>query len=244
MQQEPRAEPLLAAQTVRDQLRQRLRTDAEFIAFVLDHFPTVHQRLSDGMDRLAKENLLLAMIDTSVILTTLHSMQSTALWAAPPAAHIPTYKGTVGVTDVISSRRRISALAVGLFAGLFVVSGLLSVATWPQWHLQPSDRLTAFPATIPARNLSSQADDRSPSMSDADMGHAYLMVMTPQNGGKNKDPKVTRAHATSPNTSTTTTQPSASPNPRQLPPAKSSPTREPTTRELLDQFEKKHAFDD
>lgn len=56
---------------VREKLYKLFRTDADFVAFILDYFPNVYQRLSDGMDRLAKENLLLAIIEPSSMLEAL-----------------------------------------------------------------------------------------------------------------------------------------------------------------------------
>lgn len=44
-------------------LDKSLRTDADFMAFCLDYFPSVHRRFAAGMDRMQKENLLLDLID-------------------------------------------------------------------------------------------------------------------------------------------------------------------------------------
>lgn len=51
----------LSIATIRVQLRKALPLDADFNSFVLDYFPDIYYRLSDGMDRLAKENLLLSI---------------------------------------------------------------------------------------------------------------------------------------------------------------------------------------
>ena len=52
---------------VREQLRSVFRTDADFVAFVLDHFPEAYQRMGDGMDRVSKENLLIAIVSPDAI---------------------------------------------------------------------------------------------------------------------------------------------------------------------------------
>ncbi len=48
-----------------------LRTSSDFDAFCLDHFQDVARRFSEGMTRLARENLLLQIVDTEVILAAL-----------------------------------------------------------------------------------------------------------------------------------------------------------------------------
>ncbi len=53
------------------QLRERIdtlfRTNADFDAFCIDEFPTVNRRFSAGMDRVEKINLLLTLIDETLI---------------------------------------------------------------------------------------------------------------------------------------------------------------------------------
>lgn len=44
---------------LRQLLADLLRSDTDFEAFCLDHFPDVYQRFGNGMERLQKENLLL-----------------------------------------------------------------------------------------------------------------------------------------------------------------------------------------
>lgn len=46
---------------LRKLLQAMLRTDVDFEGFCLDYFPSVHQRFSNGMDRVAKLNLLLTL---------------------------------------------------------------------------------------------------------------------------------------------------------------------------------------
>ena len=49
----------LEPQTLRRLLAELLRSDPDFDAFCLDHFPDVHRRFASGMERTQKENLLL-----------------------------------------------------------------------------------------------------------------------------------------------------------------------------------------
>ena len=52
---------------LRQQLQATFRTDSDFAAFVQDHFSAVHQRFAGGMDRVARVNLLLEMIESDAI---------------------------------------------------------------------------------------------------------------------------------------------------------------------------------
>ena len=57
--------------SVRKLLMHHLRTDSQLDAFCLDYFPEVYRLFSNGMDQVAKYNLLLAQIDPSIILETM-----------------------------------------------------------------------------------------------------------------------------------------------------------------------------
>lgn len=59
---------------LRTLLELALETDSDLDAFCLDFFPTVHKRISNGMDRLAKVNLLLDLGESTSILTTLRKV--------------------------------------------------------------------------------------------------------------------------------------------------------------------------
>lgn len=54
-------------ENVRQRLRSELLTDEDFDAFCIDYFPGVAQRLSSGLNRVQKENLLLQMISPALI---------------------------------------------------------------------------------------------------------------------------------------------------------------------------------
>lgn len=56
---------------LRKLLQATLRTDGDFEGFCLDYFPSVHLRFSNGMDRVAKLNLLLALEKGSAIVSAL-----------------------------------------------------------------------------------------------------------------------------------------------------------------------------
>lgn len=59
--------PAVSRQRVREQLAERLSTVEELDAFCLDYFPEVKRRFTGGMDRLARENLLLEMQDSAEV---------------------------------------------------------------------------------------------------------------------------------------------------------------------------------
>ena len=48
---------------IRNKLTQTFATDADFNAFIIDHFPQVHRRYTSGMDRVERVNLLLQLIE-------------------------------------------------------------------------------------------------------------------------------------------------------------------------------------
>lgn len=54
-------------ENVRQRLRSELLTDEDFDAFCIDYFPVVAQRLSGGLNRVQKENLLLQLISPAQI---------------------------------------------------------------------------------------------------------------------------------------------------------------------------------
>jgi hypothetical protein len=56
-------------------LKSALPLDTDLEAFCLDFFPQVHRRFGSGMERLAKENLLLSLIDTAEIVRRLQEWQ-------------------------------------------------------------------------------------------------------------------------------------------------------------------------
>lgn len=58
--------------TLRSMLDQALRTDADFDAFVIDHFPAVKKRFSGEMSRTSKVNLLFECVETGEIATQLY----------------------------------------------------------------------------------------------------------------------------------------------------------------------------
>ena len=59
--------PAVPRQRVREQLAERLPTVEELDAFCLDCFPKVKRRFTGGMDRLARENLLLEIEDSAEV---------------------------------------------------------------------------------------------------------------------------------------------------------------------------------
>ena len=65
--------------SLRKLLHEILRTDPEFDAFCLDRFPPVFRRFSAGLDRIAKQTLLLQCESTADILTCLRKDYAAAV---------------------------------------------------------------------------------------------------------------------------------------------------------------------
>jgi hypothetical protein len=64
---------------LRRMLSQILRSSSDLEAFCLDHFTEVHDRFTDGMDRVARFNLLLSRVDGPAILAALRVAHPEAL---------------------------------------------------------------------------------------------------------------------------------------------------------------------
>lgn len=68
--------PLPDPASVRARLSHLLRTDSDFTAFCLDRFPSVQRRFADGMERVAKCNLLLQLVDPVRVSAELDAWQA------------------------------------------------------------------------------------------------------------------------------------------------------------------------
>lgn len=80
---------LVTRSRLRELLQEVLRTEADFGAFVLDYFPSVHVRFVGGMDRLSRTNLLLECVDVDDIVRLLiayHPAVAQRIGAAEPTA--------------------------------------------------------------------------------------------------------------------------------------------------------------
>ncbi len=94
-------------------LQDVLRTEADFGAFVLDHFPSVHVCLVGGMDRLSRTNLLRECADVDDLVRLLiasHPAVATRIGAAEPTTS-QDHSGlasaiVVGSTTTLASRGR------------------------------------------------------------------------------------------------------------------------------------------
>jgi len=62
-----------ASQRLRELLLHVLRTDADFVAFVMDLEPAVAQHFTDGQDRVQRTNLLLRQVAGQAVLTQLRA---------------------------------------------------------------------------------------------------------------------------------------------------------------------------
>jgi len=137
--------PTASPPAVRAKLRQQLRTDADFVAFVLDHFPAVYHRISDGMDRVGKENLLFALESSDAIAVALALGKNLA----------PTR-----VTDRGNRKSRYAAICVVLASVICLGISLL----W--FHNEHRTPLTATIANTPSEPTSAvPLTDVSPSSS-------------------------------------------------------------------------------
>lgn len=111
---------------LRELLLQVLRTDADFVAFVMDRHKSVAQRFSSGMDRVQKTNLLLWHVAGQQILQEL-----TQDWPAQVARFMSEH-GSIKATDFLDqirfarsgsrlrSQAMVFALGAGLVAGLWL----------------------------------------------------------------------------------------------------------------------------
>ena len=65
-----------------------LKTSTDLDAFCIDHFPEVSRRFSSGMERPAKEGILLETVEPEEILSALKLHDSAKLEKTPPPAHV------------------------------------------------------------------------------------------------------------------------------------------------------------
>lgn len=97
---------------LRELLRDTLRTDGDFNAFVLDYFPDVHRNFTSGMDRTSKLNLLLESVDGVDILRALIKLKpalaarlhiaAASAPAAPSVTSAPVEKPSPASIDTVS----------------------------------------------------------------------------------------------------------------------------------------------
>lgn len=112
---------------LRELLRQCLRTDTDFDAFCLDHFVTVYERFGGGMDRVQKENLLLAHAPSlqAVLQALSQSFPRKADWSTMQI------KEGKPVVDLGSADGRSRVVRAGfLLVGGLTVLGLSLVGLW------------------------------------------------------------------------------------------------------------------
>lgn len=110
--------PAIAAPTLRELVGRVLKSDSDLDAFCIDHFKDVHDRFTNGMDRVAKVNLLLLHADAGQIRRRLPVPETT-----------------------IARRRRLAVGALALVAiGVAAGGGLLT-----NWRREPP--LVAAPDT-------------------------------------------------------------------------------------------------
>lgn len=109
----------LEPQTLRRLLADLLRSDPDFDAFCLDHFPGVHRRFASGMERTQKENLLLVHAPSRAQIVE-------ALRTRFPDA--PILKGVTSPVQPRSKRMLRLILGWGVGAGLVAVAVLVGRA--------------------------------------------------------------------------------------------------------------------
>ncbi len=66
----------LSRPAIRRQLQRLFLTASDFDAFLIDHFPEVSRRLSSGMGRVERENLLLQLVDPAEIASAMNQIES------------------------------------------------------------------------------------------------------------------------------------------------------------------------
>ena len=90
--------------TLREQLFDTFRTDQDFDAFCQDFFPEAYRRFGMGMDRVAKTNLLFALVlENDIVrgLTQLSSQSGQKAQAATPVTAQPAVPAVVPATAVL-----------------------------------------------------------------------------------------------------------------------------------------------
>lgn len=127
-----------------------LRSEADFVAFVMDHHGDVAQRFASGQDRVQKTNLLLWHVAGQVILQELRQ-------AFPQAvAEFEAEHGAIAAADFLDRLRfahsgawrrtqgRMFLLGAGLVAGLWLLGLMRSL--WSPAALPPSLPTSSLPA--------------------------------------------------------------------------------------------------
>lgn len=79
----------MTVKSIREVARERIeqiKTDADFDAFVVDHYHEIYQRFSGGMDRVAKANLLLTLADPHTIVSQLSGVKQSSGPAMSPTS--------------------------------------------------------------------------------------------------------------------------------------------------------------
>lgn len=82
----------LTRHELREQLNKHLRTDAERLAFVVDHFPDVSMRASASLDADSLWNLLFGLHDSHEVESALHRLPEKAMVSLPRAQSIPGFR--------------------------------------------------------------------------------------------------------------------------------------------------------
>lgn len=106
-------------------LNEVLVTDADFDAFCLDNFPRIKARFAEGMERLAKQNILLESISTKEILVKLKTDYPERVLAAERVL-VYTHRSSPAIDLPDSEPLSKLALAGILFVLVIIVAGAFS----------------------------------------------------------------------------------------------------------------------
>lgn len=136
---------------VRKLLEQTLRTDADFMQFCRENFPNVAGRFSDGMDRVAKQNLLFTLVgDADILFDKLCSQtginQSDDERDQSPVQSVPHNVATRGLSGVL-------AIVVLAGASILIFKFAVLKQTDPAADLAFGAVSVPLPRPIPERPL-------------------------------------------------------------------------------------------
>lgn len=164
--------PIQAVQA-RGMLRNKLRTDADFVAFLLDYFPDIYYRISDGMDRLAKENLLLAIAGHEAIVAALNQYSVPIACAQSRESESPNSLSSTPLLQVPKHRLHFVQPIAGVFAFLALIL-LALVLRVHAWKTQDSAAKANAPIRAEQPPPSAQLSPQPARMSENQPVPAYI----------------------------------------------------------------------
>lgn len=132
---------------LRQMLRQALPTSSDLDAFCIDHYPAIAQRLSPGMDRLDKENLLLQIADSAKLSEQLNRMICAASTKEVALSEEPRPPKIETAGALIPAPSRV-AIGLSLISGLAIIGSLAGLGL----HRTRQSEVPSFPPNSPTAN--------------------------------------------------------------------------------------------